>query len=111
MSDTEVVYLFGGAAAFWTPISLFLMSLIGMTMFGIAMGFGLALLTLVVLSSQLTNLKRKLPDGLHVIWLKKQAQTRYKLFNFGYIDRSGAWDIRRTYKVKKANYTENEDTD
>tara|TARA_R110001583_G_scaffold88182_3_gene228986 strand:+ start:1415 stop:1831 length:417 start_codon:yes stop_codon:yes gene_type:complete len=101
MSDTEIVYLTLGGVVFWIPVSCLILVPFGFGMFGVAIGFGLALFTLMFLGKRLTALKRRMPDGLHVVYLKKRLQQRYSFVKRYYIDTSGVWDIRRTIEVRK----------
>jgi len=111
MTDTEIVFLTLGGTVFWIPVCCMILAPFGFAMFGVAVGFGLALLTLMVLGKRLTGLKRRMPDGLHVVYIKKTAQEKFSFIRFGYIDESGVWDIRRTYPVKKIETVEEEEWD
>lgn len=111
LTDTEVVALIIGGTAFWIPVCVIALIPFGAALFGIALGFGLGILTLVLAAGRLSKLKRRMPDGLHVVYLKKQAQRKFSFVNFGYIDTSGVWDIRRTKAVNKMKKTEDEEWD
>ena len=45
-----------------------------------------------------------MPDGLHIVYLKKMAQQKISFISFGYIDTSQSWDIRRENPVKKIEF-------
>lgn len=101
LTDTEVVFIVVGAILFWIPVSVIVLLPFGWALFGVGVGFGLAIATLLIAGKYLTNLKRRMPDGLHVVYLKKLLQKRTSFFNFGYIETSQSWDIRRNRKVTK----------
>lgn len=101
LTDSEVVFITVGAILFWIPISVIVLIPFGWALFGVGIGFGLAIVTLLLAGKYLTNLKRRMPDGLHIVHLKKLAQKRTSFFNFGYIETSQSWDIRRNRKVTK----------
>tara|TARA_R110001592_G_scaffold316364_1_gene592802 strand:+ start:37957 stop:38367 length:411 start_codon:yes stop_codon:yes gene_type:complete len=106
MTDTEIVFLTLGGTVFWIPVCCMLLAPVGFAMFGVAVGFGLALLTLIILGRQLTRLKRRMPDGLHVVYLKKRLQQRFSFVSRYYIDTTQAWDIRRTITITKPEKVE-----
>lgn len=108
LTDTEVVWLIAVGIVIWIPFWMIVLAFFGIMMFGVAIGFGCAILTLLVLSGKLTAMKRRMPDGLHVIYIKKRAQQKFSFINFGYIDYSGVWDIRRTVKVTRRKPIEGE---
>jgi conjugative transfer region protein (TIGR03750 family) len=103
LTDTEVVMIIMIAIIFWIPVSVLVLFPFGWALFGVGIGFGMAIVSLLVIGKYLQNLKRRMPDGLHVVYLKKQAQKKYLFFNFGYIDTSQSWDIRRDNPVTKIN--------
>ena len=106
MTDTEIVFLTLGGTVFWIPVCCMLLAPVGFAMFGVAVGFGLALLTLIILGRQRTRLKRRMPDGLHVVYLKKRLQQRFSFVSRYYIDTTQAWDIRRTITITKPEKVE-----
>jgi conjugative transfer region protein (TIGR03750 family) len=109
MTDTEIVYLTLGGTVFWIPVCCLILAPIGFAMFGVAVGFGLALLTLMILGKKLTTLKRRMPDGLHVVYLKKTLQRKLSFVSRYYIDTTQAWDVRRTVIVTKPERVEIEE--
>ena len=100
LTDTEVVTIIMSALAFWVPVCSIILSLFEKALFGVGLGFGLAIVTLLIAGKKLTVMKRRMPDGLHIVAIKKFIQEKTPV-SFGYIDKSQAWDIRRTYKVEK----------
>lgn len=106
MTDTEVVMIIVAAIIFWVPVSSIVLALFGYALFGVGIGFGLAIGTLVVAGKYLQTIKRRMPDGLHVVYLKKLAQKKFSFVNFGYIEDSMRWDIKRTSMVEKKVRTE-----
>ena len=98
MTDTEVVTVMGLSLVLWIPLCVLLLLPFGMGLFGTGVGFGLAILTLLIVGGRLQHLKRRLPDGLHSFYLKKWLQKNTP-FDFGYIDHSQHWDIQRDYPV------------
>ncbi len=107
MTDTEVVSLTIISILVWVPVSVLILMPFEMALFGVGAGFGMAILTLLIAGGRLQNLKRRMPDGLHIVYLKKYLQEKTPL-NFGYIDTSQRWDIRRVRVVTKIN-TQEED--
>jgi len=101
MTDTEVVAIIFLAIAFWIPVCVLLLLPFGWGLIGVGVGFGAAILTLLLTGEYLQRLKRKMPDGLHVVHLKKLAQRHISFIDFGYIETSQRWDIRRQVPVKK----------
>ncbi|MCP4974613.1 MAG: TIGR03750 family conjugal transfer protein [Maribacter sp.] len=100
MTDTEVVTLMGLSLAFWVPVTVLMLMPFDMALFGTGIGFGLSLLSLLVIGSKLQDLKRRMPDGIHIVYIKKTLQQKTP-FSFGYINQSGLWDIRRDWVVKR----------
>ena len=94
LTDSEVVMLMAVGVVFWIPVSVLLLWPLGFALFGVGVGLGLAIVTLLVAGKWLTRIKRKMPDGLHVVYLKHTLQRR-GLMSFGYLHRTGHWDIRR----------------
>lgn len=101
LTDSEVVAIITGGIVFWVPVCVLILMPFGKSLFGVGIGFGLAILTLMSLGKYLQNIKRRMPDGLHVVYLKKAAQRRFKFINYGYIEISRCWDIRREIAVIK----------
>ncbi|MCG8612249.1 MAG: TIGR03750 family conjugal transfer protein [Pseudomonadales bacterium] len=103
LTDTEVVMIFLAGLVFWIPVSVILLIPFGWALFGVGIGFGMAIGSVLVAGNYLQSLKRRMPDGLHVVYLKKLAQKKFSFFNFGYIETSQSWDIRREKPVTKIN--------
>ena len=101
MTDTEVVSIIVAAIVFWIPTCVILLLPFGFALFGVGIGFGMSIATLLLVGRFLQNLKRRMPDGLHLVYLKKQAQKRFSFINFGYIETSQSWDIRRDKRILK----------
>ena len=99
LTDTEVVTIIVAAIIVWIPICVLILMPFGFALFGVGIGFGLAIGTVMVAGKYLQGLKRRMPDGLHIVYLKKQLQKKTSFFNFGYIETSQSWDIRRTSKI------------
>ena len=104
LNDTEVVSIMIGATIFWIPVCVILLYPLGFALFGVAVGLGVAILTLLVAGHYLTGLKRRMPDGLHIVYLKKKAQQKIPFVNFNYIETSQRWDIRRDNPVIKETF-------
>lgn len=103
LTDTEIVVITLVSIVFWIPVSVLLLLPIGWGLFGIGIGVGMAIVTLLMVGSCLQELKRRMPDGLHIVYLKKLAQKKISFINFSYIETSQSWDIRRERPVKKVN--------
>lgn len=99
LTDTEVVTIIVAAIIVWIPICVLILIPFGFALFGVGIGFGLAIGTVMLAGKYLQGLKRRMPDGLHIVFLKKQLQKKTSFFNFGYIETSQSWDIRRTSKI------------
>jgi conjugative transfer region protein (TIGR03750 family) len=108
LTDTEVVLLITVGAAFWIPTSVLILLPFGFALFGVAAGMGMAIGTLLLVGKYLQNIKRRMPDGLHLVYLKKLLQSKVSFINFGYIETSQSWDIKRSKVVPKI-YMESED--
>lgn len=108
MTDTEVVVLIIAGLVFWIPVSVLLLLPFGWGLFGVGIGVGMAIASLLLIGRYLTGLKRRRPDGLHIVYLKKIAQRKISFINFDYIETSQAWDIRRERTVVKVK-TKTED--
>lgn len=104
LNDTEIVYIAVGGVLFWIPLCVLLLLPFGGALFGVGIGFALTILTLVLAGNYLQNLKRRMPDGLHLVYLKKLAQKKFSFINFGYIEETQAWDIRREKPVEKIHF-------
>lgn len=98
MTDTEVVAIIVIGIIFWIPVSILLLLPFGYGLFGVAVGVGMAILTLIFAGKRLTNLKRKQPDGLHVVFFKKWLQKK-GFGSYGFINQSTKWDVRRSKPV------------
>ena len=101
LTDSEVVALSLIGIAFWIPVSVLILFPFGHGLFGVAIGFGLAIVTLLLIGKYLQTLKRRMPDGLHIVYLKKKAQEKYVFFDYGYIETSQSWDIKRNNRITK----------
>ncbi len=99
LTDTEVVVLIIAGLVFWIPASVLLLLPFGWGLFGVGIGVGMAIASLVVIGKYLQELKRRRPDGLHIVYLKKIAQKKFSFINFNYIETSQSWDIRREEPV------------
>lgn len=110
MTDTEVVTSMVIGLFVWTPTSILILLPFGYGLFGVALGVGLAILSLILVGRHLTMIKRKQPDGLHVVHFKKLLQ-RKGLARFGYIDESASWDMRRSAPVQRFYVETLEDDD
>lgn len=108
MTDTEVVSLTVVSILIWVPVSVLVLMPFEMALFGVGAGFGMAILTLLIAGGRLQSLKRRMPDGLHIVYLKKLLQEKTPL-NFGYIDTSQRWDIQRARVVTKINTQEDDE--
>lgn len=108
LTDSEVVFIILGAIIFWIPVTALFLGLFGYALFGVGAGFAMAIGTLVLVGNYFKKLKRRMPDGLHIVYLKKLAQKRFSFVNFGYIETSQSWDIRREKDVKKHVQDENQ---
>jgi len=100
MTDQEVIWAAGIGAAVWVPISCLVLSIFGKAMFGLALGAGLTLLTVIYVGKRLTDMKRNMPDGLHIVAIKKWLQEK-GIHSSGYINKSQDWDIRRSKQVER----------
>lgn len=98
MTDTEVVAIVVIGIIFWVPVSILFLLPFGYGLFGVGVGVGMAILTLLFAGKRLTNLKRKQPDGLHVVFFKKWLQKK-GFGSYGFIDKSKKWDVRRSKQV------------
>lgn len=101
LNDSEIVFISVGGMLFWIPVSVLLLLPFGFALFGVGLGFGMVIVTLILAGNYLQNLKRRMPDGLHIIYLKKMAQKKFSFLNFGYIESSQTWDVRRDKPVEK----------
>jgi conjugative transfer region protein (TIGR03750 family) len=110
MTDSEVVFIVITSLMIWIPVSVLILMPFGFAIFGVAIGSGLTIGTLILAGKQLTRIKRKQPDGLHIVFFKRQLQ-RKGLARFGFIDESASWDIRRSSPVERIKVaTEEEDS-
>lgn len=107
MTDREIIMIAIGGIAFWVPVCVIILSFFKYALFGIGLGLGLTIVSLGVIGKKLSILKRKMPDGLHILFLKKELQERTSM-NFGYINESEYWDICRTYPVIKEQVVSDE---
>ncbi len=95
LTDTEVVTTALGGLLFWIPVCIVLLLPFGLALMGIGLGFALGISTVLIAGRYLTKLKRRMPDGLHIVYLKKKAQMSVPFIDFGFIVSSQRWDIRR----------------
>ena len=103
LTDTEVAFLVAALSVFLIPTSVLILLPFGFALFGVAAGLGMAIGTLLLAGKYLQNLKRRMPDGLHLVYLKKLLQSKVSFINFGYIETSQSWDIKRSNVVTKFN--------
>ena len=103
MTDSEIVFIISISIVFWIPFSVLILLPFGWALFGVGIGFALAIGTLMLIGKYLQKIKRRMPDGLHLVYLKKMAQEKISFINFGYIETSQSWDIRREMPVVKIN--------
>lgn len=108
MTDTEVVFIAVASIVFWVPVTVLILMPFGWALFGVGIGFGLAIGTLLVVGTYLQRMKRRMPDGLHMVYLKKFAQKKLSIVNFGYIETTQSWDIRREKPVVKVKFDSEE---
>ena len=108
LTDTEVVALSVTSILIWVPTSVLVLLPFGFALFGIGVGFALALGSVYIASLKLKQLKKKLPDGLHMIVIQQWLQDHTPL-NFGYIKEDGSWSIRRHQKVTKFAESNNDE--
>ena len=101
MSDAEIITIRLLRTLFWMPVSILLLLPFGLGVFGLGLGLALAMGTLFLAGRWLSRLKLRKPNGLHLVVIKKRLQ-RSGLVNYGYITRSGYWDIRRSQPVERA---------
>lgn len=99
LTDTEVVVLISVGLVFWIPVSVLVLLPFGWGLFGVGIGVGMAIASLLVIGKYLQELKRRRPDGLHIVYLKKLGQKKFSFINFNYIETSQGWDIRREKPV------------
>lgn len=59
MTDSELISIMVGATVFWVPVSVIMLFPFGKALWGLAIGFGLALLTLLQAGKRLQIMKRK----------------------------------------------------
>ena len=107
MTDQEVIFITTIASIVWIPISILILSFFGVGIFGLAVGLGLAMLTLVLAGKRLVQIKIKQPDGLHIVHFKKKIQQK-GFAKFGFIDESKIWDIRRHNTVSRVTIEKEE---
>lgn len=111
MTDGEVVFIVVVGLLFWIPVCVLILMVFGIGIFGVAAGAGMTIVTLILAGKELTRIKRKQPDGLHIVYFKRLLQ-RKGLARFGFIDESASWDIRRSSPVERVNVaTEEEEED
>ena len=103
MTDSEIVFIISISIVFWIPFSVLILLPFGWALFGVGIGFALAIGTLMLIGKYLQKIKRRMPDGLHLVYLKKMAQEKSSFINFGYTETSQSWDIRREMPVVKIN--------
>lgn len=100
MTDQEVIFITLVSACVWIPLCIFVLSFFGVGIFGLAVGLGLAMLTLVLAGKRLVKIKIKQPDGLHLVHFKRTLQER-GFGHYGFITQSQVWDIRRHKTVTR----------
>lgn len=97
-SSSELGMIVGVSAAVWLPASFLLAGLFGAFTMGAGIAMVGTLATTFVMATVFQHLKRGRPDGYY------QQRLRLKLEDLGlrrsgFIRRSGAWDIGRTYRA------------
>ena len=107
LTDSELTFLAGVSIAFWVPLSCLILYPFSLTLFGLAMGMALSIVTIWLASKYLTKLKIRQPDGLHVVYFKKMLQEK-GLASYGYTTESQVWGTRRSKKIERVNYEKEE---
>ena len=82
MTDSEIVFIISISIVFWIPFSVLILLPFGWALFGVGIGFALAIGTLMLIGKYLQKIKRRMPDGLHLVYLKKMAQEKISFINF-----------------------------
>ena len=110
LSDSEVVTIGLTSIIFWIPVSVLILTLIPFVdaFFGIGVGVGMSIISVLMAGNYFQKIKRRMPDGLHIVYLKKIAQRKLSFIDYGYIEESKRWDIRRDQLVEKTQ-TESKD--
>jgi len=100
MTDTELVYVILGGLVIWIPVCILLMLPFGYGLFGVGVGFAMAIVTVVMAGRYLTRLKRRMPEGQHIVYLKRLLQEK-GIKDYGFILSTQYWDVTRTNQVKR----------
>jgi conjugative transfer region protein (TIGR03750 family) len=101
LTDTEVVTITLVSIVLWVPVMTLILGVFGKALFGVGGGFAMAILTLLLVGKRFQIIKRRMPDGLHIVYLKKLAQKKIFFINYGYIETTQSWDIRRNVEIQK----------
>jgi conjugative transfer region protein (TIGR03750 family) len=100
-SSSELGMIVGIAAAVWLPVSFLLAGLFGAFTMGAGIAMVGVLATAFVMATVFQRLKRGRPDGYYQQRLRLRLED-LGLRRSGFIRRSGAWDIGRTYRAVPA---------
>lgn len=100
-SSSELGMIVGIAAAVWLPVSFLLAGLFGVFTMGAGIAMVGVLATAFVMATVFQRLKRGRPDGYYQQRLRLRLED-LGLRRSGFIRRSGAWDIGRTYRAVPA---------
>jgi len=102
MTDSELIFVIFSGVIFWIPTCILLMLPFGYGLFGVGVGFAMAIVNVIMAGRYLTKLKRRMPEGLHLVYLKRMLQEK-GIKNYNYILISDVWDIRRTTPIQRTN--------
>ena len=97
-SSSELGTIVGISAAVWLPVSFLLAGLLGAFTMGAGIAMVGVLATTFVMATLFQRLKRGRPDGYHQQALRLKLED-IGLRRSGFIRRTGAWDIGRTFRA------------
>ena len=97
-SSSELGTIVGISAAVWLPVSFLLAGLLGAFTMGAGIAMVGVLTTTFVMATLFQRLKRGRPDGYYQQALRLKLED-LGLRRSGFIRRTGAWDIGRTYRA------------
>jgi len=97
-SSSELGTIVGISAAVWLPVSFLLTGLLGAFTMGAGIAMVGVLATTFVMATLFQRLKRGRPDGYYQQALRLKIED-LGLHRSGFIRRTGAWDIGRTYRA------------